>query len=142
MSYELSVMGSPRSARSGIAGLIIVVSIAFFLLAVGILVAIQGNTSVVSDQLAAQADRAQFLAQTGIDDALMKIARNKTYSGSYVIAEANGTVNVSVVTDSASSTIISTSTVAVGPNSVQRTVQASAYLNSDGIITSVTRTNL
>jgi len=129
------------ATRSGIAGLLVTVAVSLFILSIGILIAAQGGTSIFAGQAAAQANRAQFLAETGVEDALVRLARYKGYTGSYALTEVDGTVAVSVSGASSTPTIVSTSTVSNGVNTVQRTIQAQLTIDGDGKITSIVKTN-
>lgn len=126
--------------NEGIAGLLIIVIISMFLLSVGILLAIQGNVSIFSGQFESQADRAQFLAESGIQDAIIKLARNKNYTGSYTITETDGTVDVNVA---AGTPIVvrATSTVSRAFSNVKRAMKAEVTLDADGKITNITKAN-
>jgi hypothetical protein len=129
-----------RNGQKGIAALLMVMTIAFFLFIVGILIAVQGNTSIFAGQFEGQGDRAQFLAQAGIDDAKIRLARDSTFSGSYTITATDGTVAVSV-TAGTPVTIRATSTVTRNGESSQRAMQALVSIDSNGKITSATTTN-
>lgn len=133
-------MKQERDKREGILALTTAVVVALFLFAVAILLSIQADTSITSGQFQTQADRAQFLANAGIQDALIKLARIKTYSGTYTITETDGTVQVTV-TNSATITIDSTSTVTWTGETVQWSMHAVATLNADGQVTSSSVTN-
>jgi len=91
----------------------------------------------------AQANRAQFLAESGVQDAILKIARNSNASSSYTLTEADGAVNISITANSAtSSTIFATSTVTQAGNNVGWTMRADITLDADGKIISISKTNL
>ncbi len=132
----------------GIVALMTVVIIALFLFSVGILLAIQSRTSIISGKLANQADQAQFLAETGVQDALIKIARNKDYTGAYTIAQNDDPsfdvkqVAVNIATSSGTtSVIVATSTVTRSGDSIQRTIQATVTYDSNGKISIVSKIN-
>jgi hypothetical protein len=118
-----------------------VTAVALFLVAIGVLIALQSGTSIFAGQVEAQADRAQFLAETGIEDALMKVARDKTYTQSYTITETDGTIAVNVASGPPV-VITATSTVVRNQTTVQRTMQAQVTLDADGVITGVAKSNL
>lgn len=133
--------------REGIVALTTVVIIALFLFSVGVLLAIQSRTSIISGQLEDQANQAQFLAEAGIQDAFIKIARDKDYVGTYTITETDPVlsvkkVDVTVATSSPTvSIVVATSTVARGSESVQRAIRATVTYDSNGKITNISKTS-
>ena len=126
--------------RNGIAALIMVMVIALFLFSLGVLVAIQGNTSIFAGQFEGQANRAQFLAQTGIEDAKLKLARDSTYTGTYTITETDGTIAVRV-TSGTPTTINVTSTVTRNGENSQRSMWTQVTIDGTGKITTVSSSN-
>ena len=131
---------STRSSKSGIVALLTVVIISLFLFSVGILLGVQGNTSIFSGQFTTQADKAQSLAETGIQDAALRISRDASSSGSYTLSETDGT---STVTITSGSPIIvdATGTVGSGKDVAQRAIRAQVTVDADGVITDVTKTS-
>lgn len=127
-------------AQDGIAGILIIVSIALFVFAISIYLAVQSNTSIFAGQFETQADKAQFLAESGIGDGILKISRNKNYSGSYTLTETDGTIDINVA---AGTPIIvrATSTVSKAFSVVKRAMRADVTIDADGKITVVTKTN-
>lgn len=118
--------------------LLTAVLIALFLFSLGVLLGVQGNTSISGGELANQSDKAEALAQAGIQDALLKIARTGSAGAFYTLTETDGTINVSVVAGLGGSlTVDATGTVARGPSIVQRSIHADVTLDGDGKITSV-----
>jgi|GEM_PF-4577657 len=128
------------SRRNGVVALITVVLIALFLFTAGVILGVQGNTAVSNGQFASQSDKAEALAEAGIEDAAIKLGRNASYSGAYTLTETDGTAAVSVT---AGSPVIvnATGTVIVGTETVQRSIQARVTLNGDGQITGITKTD-
>jgi hypothetical protein len=127
-------------ATNGLIALATVIVIALFLITAGILLSAQGNTSISTSQSENQADRAQSLAQAGIQDALVKISRVRNYSGSYTLSETDGAVTITVVSSSPM-LIDATSTVIQNDQIVQWTLEAQVTLDPDGTIISVTTVN-
>ena len=126
----------------GIAALATIITMSAFLLAVGILVLIRGGTSVTTGQYAAQAERAQFLAEAGVQDSLIKLARNKDYSSAgYTISENDGITTVSV-TQGSQVVILSTARVTQADAIITRVIRAEVTLDSNGKITAITQANL
>ncbi len=120
--------------ENGVVALLTAIIIGLFLFSVGALLAVQGNTSIFSGQFTTQSDKAEALAQAGVSDALIRLARNRSYSGSYIITETDGVANVTV---SATGTITSVGVVANGKEQSQRTIVAAVTSDSDGKLTSI-----
>ena len=118
--------------RDGVIALITAIVIALFLFSVGILLGVQGNTSIFSGQSTNQSDKAEALAQTGIEDALIKLGRNASYTGSYNLTETDGTIAITVSSGIGNMLIASTGTVVTGKESVQRKIQATVTFAADG----------
>lgn len=128
----------------GVIALITAIVLGLFLFSIGSLLTIQSGTSIFSGKFTNQADRAQSLAEAGVQDALVRIARDKNYNGTSTIAETDATVNILVsIIGSTTTVIVSTSTVTQGSESVKRTIRADVlFTASDGVLLSVTKTNL
>lgn len=133
-----------RNNERGIIALITVIVLGLFLFAIGSLLTIQSGTSIFSGKFANQADRAQSLAEAGIQDALARIARDQAYSGTSTITESPDTVDILVsIIGSTTTVIIATSTVTQGGDSVKRTIRADVlFTGTNGSILSITKTNL
>ncbi len=128
----------PQTPEAGVATLFIVVAISLAVVSIGILAAIQGNSSIFAGKSESQAERANFLAETGVQDALMRIARDKSYGGSYTITETDGVISVNIISDS-DKTVSSTATVTWQNNTIQRVRSAIVVVaSSTGKITSIT----
>ena len=129
-------------AQTGIAGILIIVSIALFVFAISVYLAVQSNTSIFAGQFESQADKAQFLAESGIQDGILKVARNKNYSGSYTLTESDGTIDISI-TQGTPVIIRATSTVSKSSSVVKRAMKAELTLDTDGNgkITNIIKTN-
>ena len=124
--------------RKGIIALITVLVVTLFLFSLAILLSAQGNSSIISSQFGNQASRAEFLAHAGLQDALIKIARIKNYSGSYTLTETDGSTDVRVTTSSATVFIVSTtSTVSQGSETATWSLQGTITIDSDGKVLSV-----
>ena len=131
-----------KKNRNGIAAIALAIAVAIFLLTAVILISGQGDTSLLSSQEAGQMDRAQFLAETGIQDAILKIARDNTFSGSYSITETDGTIQISITTSSAIDFVVNaTATVAGAGINVSWAKRAQVTLTSDGKVSAVTFAN-
>ena len=127
--------------NTGIAALITVITVTLFLISVGFLIANRGGSSIFSGQYESQATHTQFLADTGIHDALIKLARDKDYTGSYALSDANWTVDISVAS-SGDKIITATSSVTTANITINRTMQATVIVDTDGKIINVTKINL
>lgn len=128
---------------AGVAALATILVISIFLLAVGFLVAIRGGTSIFSGQFEAQATKAQFLAEAGIQDALIRLARNASTSATYTLTDTDWTVDISITPPSTSTAVvIATSTVTQGFATVKRAIRADVTMDTNGKITTVAKTNL
>jgi len=109
-------------------------------LAVGFLIAIRGNTSIFSGQLGGEATKAQFVAEAGIQDALMKLARDASSTATYTLTDTDWTVDISIAQNPI--VVTATSTVTQGATAVKRTIRANVTIDGNGKITSVTKSNL
>ncbi len=128
--------------REGVVALITAIVVALFIFTAAALMATQGDVTIYSGQIQSQYGRAQYLAEAGIQDALLKVARIKSYSGSYTITETDGTVDVSVAVISSTTTLVNaTSTVTWTDNTVKRSIKAQVTLDTDGKITSIAKNN-
>lgn len=129
--------------ETGVVALITVVILALLLFGIGTLLTIQSESSVSSGRLTNQADRAQFLAETGAQDALIRIARDKSYSGTSTITETDGSVDINVTINSTTSTTVTaTSSVTQAGDTVKRSIRVDVvFVGADGEILSVTKTN-
>lgn len=128
---------------SGVAALATILVVSIFLLAVGFLVAIRGGTSIFSGQFEAQATKAQFLAEAGIQDGLIRLARDNTVSTTYSLTDTDWTIDISITPPSTSTAVvIATSTVTQGFVTVKRAIRADVTMDTNGKITTVTKSNL
>ena len=128
--------------RNGIIALITVILVSLFLFSLITVLSIQGDTAIISGQLGTQADRAEYLARAGLEDATIKIARIKNYSGSYTLIETDGTVDVRISTSSPTQFQINvTSTVTQANATVKWGLHAEVTLDSNGKITILSTTN-
>ncbi|MEK7147024.1 MAG: hypothetical protein AAB772_02080, partial [Patescibacteria group bacterium] len=66
MLFNYNTQNGLPAGQAGVAGLLIIVSIALFVFAISIYLAVQSNTSIFAGQFESQADKAQFLAESGI----------------------------------------------------------------------------
>lgn len=130
----------PRSPESGVAALITIIVIAAFLLAIGFFIMTKGGTSLFSGQFESQAAKAQFAAEAGIQDALMKLARNKNLTGSYTLSDSDWSVDVAVIS-STPMLIFATSTVTQAFATVKRAIRADVAITNYGKITNISKTN-
>jgi len=128
------------SRREGVVALLTTIIIALFLFSIGILLGTQTNTSIFAGQFANQADKAEALAQTGVQDALIKLGRNASTSEVYTLVETDGTIAVSIATGTPA-IVNATGTVTRGKETVQRGIQAQVTINADGQITNVAQTD-
>jgi Tfp pilus assembly protein PilX len=130
------------SNQRGIAALVTVMTITLFLISVAFLVANVSRSGVLGQANEAHATRAQFLAEAGIQDALIRLARDSSSTDSFTIADGSSTVSVAIT---AGSPVIITATSTVlgaGGISVGRTLQATVTLDGDGKVISVSKINL
>lgn len=125
----------------GIVSLATVLVIALFLFSIGILIGIQSGASVFSSFAGKNAEIAQALAETGIQDATLKLARNKEYFGSYILTQTDGSTIEITVTGGSPVIIVATSTVSQPLGTLKRSLRASVTMDSNGVITAVTKTN-
>jgi len=126
--------------RKGVVALITVIIIALFLFSVGILLGVQGNASISNGQFASQSDKAEALAEAGVEDAIIKLDRNSSYGNTYTLTETDGTVAVTV-TPGSPVVINATGTVLVGTETVQRAILAQVTIDGDGKITGITKSD-
>jgi len=125
----------------GIVSLATVLVIALFLFSIGILMGIQSGTSVFSGFAGKNAEIAQALAEAGVQDATLKLARNKDYSGSYTLTQSDGsTIDISVTAGSPV-VIVATSTVTQALGVLKRSLRASVTIDSNGVITGIAKVN-
>lgn len=127
-------------AEDGIAGILIIVSIALFVFAISVYMAVQSNTSIFAGQFESLGDKAQFLAESGIQDAILKLGRNKNYTGSYTLIETDGSVDVNVAAGTPV-VVSATSTVSRSASVIKRAMRAEVQIDADGKITNITKTN-
>ena len=126
--------------RAGVATLAITIFITLFLFAIMVFLSGESDTSVISGQLNSQTDRAQFLAETGIQDAILKLARDKNVSGTYMLSETDGTIDISI---SSSTPIVVNATASVSGAGVTIlwSKEAQITIDADGKITSISSVN-
>ncbi|MEK7465510.1 MAG: hypothetical protein AAB631_01910 [Patescibacteria group bacterium] len=125
----------------GIVSLATVLVITLFLLSVSILMGIQSGTSVFTGFSERTAEVAQALAETGIQDATLKLARNKDYAGSYTLTESDGSTTDISVTQGNPVVVVATSTVAKPLGTIKRSLRASITIDSNGVITTISKNN-
>lgn len=124
--------------NSGIVSLAVILVITLFLFAIGILLGIQGGTLIFSGFSAKQVEIAQSLAEAGIQDATLKLARNKGYEQTYTInqnqtGDADSIIDVYVSANVGNQvTIVATSTVTKALGTFKRAIKAVITLSSDG----------
>lgn len=128
------------SRQRGIVAIALTLVLSLFLFSVGILLAVQGNNAIVQSQVGDQGVRAQALAESGVQAGLMRVSRNKDYTGSFTIQESDGSVAASVAGGSPI-VITATSTVVTGKDTVKRSIRAEVTLDADGVVTAVVKTN-
>lgn len=128
-------------ASRGIAALIAVITITLFLFSVTFLVVNLGGSVIFKGQYGADAARAQFVADAGVQDALIKKARDQSYTGTYSISDSDWTVDISV-TGTSSVVIVATSTITNRTPQTQRTIQADVTLDADGKVLTLSKQNL
>ena len=143
---SISLLFSRYRARQGIAALIAVMTITLFLISVAFLIANVSRSTIGGSVNESNSTRAQFLAEAGIQDALMKLARDQDLNTTFTINDTSSnmssTVVVNVVTGSPV-IITATSTISgAGGISISRTLQATVTLDADGNVTSISKTNL
>src|SRR3989344_2345340 len=89
-----------NSDQRGIAALVTVMTITLFLISVAFLVANVSRSSVAGQANEAHATRAQFLAEAGIQDALIRLSRGSSSPHRFIIAEGSSSVAVAITTGS------------------------------------------
>lgn len=137
------------SSQKGVAILPTVMILGIMSLLVTVSVTTLSFTELFVSQGSGQSARAHFYAESGVRDALIKIARDKTYSCPTVDCyevdfSANG---CSTLSDCAKITVDGTDTAKVVTSkgimkSSIRTLEANVVLDSDGAITNTTWTEL
>lgn len=132
-----------RHRERGIIALAVVIGLAIFLFSVSTLMLIQSGTSISLGKFQNQADRAQTLAEAGVQDALARISRDSTYAGTVTLSQSDDeTIETSVTANSSTtSTIVTTATVLQGGDRVKRTIRALVTYTTSGDITAITRVN-
>ena len=102
-----------KNFRKGIAALITVLSLGGLIFAISMTSAIISFWANQNIKSIRDSNKAFYAAQSGLQDALIKLERNKDYTNSGFNLSINGTNDVSVVVSFASNqaTIISTSTL-------------------------------
>jgi hypothetical protein len=126
---------------SGIVAIAMIMAIIGILTAIGFFIAIKGGASLFTGQFGAQAEKAQSAAEAGIQDALMKIARDKTISGSYSISSTDWDVQVSITTGS-TIIVVATGTASQAGQIVNRVIRAEINVDADGKIINIVKTNI
>jgi hypothetical protein len=126
---------------SGIVALAVILVITGFLAAIGFFIMVKGGASIFTGQSGAQAVRAQAAAEAGIQDALMKIARDKTVSGSYSISSTDWDVQVSI-TNGSPIIVVATGTASQAGQIVNRVIRAEVTVDADGTITNIVKANI
>jgi Tfp pilus assembly protein PilX len=128
--------------QSGVAAMPVIFAMLVLIISLSLLTAsLSGNDSASSADVV-NSDRALAAAELGAKDALLKIARNKDYSGAYSIAAsangcsapASGCATVTVDNQSDPKTIYSAGQV----GELVRKIVVKAHLDSNGKITSYT----
>ncbi len=143
MAYKTDGQGSrikDQGSRNGIAAIALTLIFTLFLFSAAILLGVRGNTATFQSQFSDQGARARVLAESGVDDALLRVGRDKNYTGNFTIQEDDGSVQVSVVSGSPV-VIIATSTVTKGKDIINRTIRAEVTQDADGGITSIVKIN-
>ena len=111
------------------------------MVSVGFLIASLSQSRALGGGSGTLGTQAQFLAEAGIQDALIKIARDKDFTGSFSITSGSSSVAV-LVTGGSPIIVVATSTVPGSDVSIGMTLQASVTLDADGKITSITKISL
>jgi len=121
--------------RKGVAMLPMVLSLSFIILAIVISLSSLSFIEMSIGTAQKRADEAYFIANSGISDAIIQIARNKNYENAgYSLAIGNGTVSIVVEKDvpiAGKSRITTIGTV----NSSKRKIQVDVNVSSYGKVT-------
>lgn len=125
----------------GIVSLATVLVIALFLFSIGILIGVQSGSSIFAGFAGQNAEIAQALAEAGIQDGTLKLARDQDYAGSYTLTQTDGSTIDVTVTQGSPVVISATSTVSQPLGILKRSVRASVTIDGNGVITAVTKTN-
>lgn len=130
-----------NSDRRGIAALVTIMTVMLFLVSVAFLIANLSQSSISGGQNESYGTEAQFLAEAGIQDALIRLARDSSSTDSFTITNGSSSVVVAITTGSPV-VVIATSTVSGPAITVSRTIRADVTIDPDGKITAVSKTNL
>ncbi len=130
-----------RSARKGVAALITVLSLGGLIMTISLgmaLISYWANQNIKSIR---DSNKAFYAAQSGLQDALIKLERNKDYYSSGFNLSINGTNDVLVTLSNSSGLAIATSTASL--SSVQKRLEAKFDINTTtGLITPTSTTEL
>lgn len=125
--------------QRGVASIPVALSLIMLVIAVGLMIAsLSAGERLLAGNLT-DSSRAAYYAQSGVRDALERLARNKSYSGSYSIDMAAGGCSApfagcaTVAVNDGAGTKIASSTGRVGD--IYRRVQVEVTLDSNGLIT-------
>lgn len=127
----------------GIVSLATVLVIALFLFSVEILIGVQAGSSIFTGFSERNAEVAQALAETGIQDATLKLARNKDYAGSYTLTESDGSTTDIFVAQGTPVIVVATSTISKPLGIIKRGIRATITFDGqgNGVVTSISKTN-
>jgi len=128
------------SSVCGFAALAVVFAMSFFVIAGLTLTSVYVSASR-SRHFGAEANHAQFLAEAGIEEGLLRLARNQYYAGGYVLPLGDGTVALSVINSGGMARVTATGTVTFASEAITRTILALVALDAEGRVLSVTKTN-
>jgi len=129
------------SAKKGVAALVTVLSLGTLIFIISLSTAILAFWSTQNISASQKSLKTYYAAYSGIQDALIKLERNKDYTSSGFNLSINGTNDVSVVVSFASNqaTITSTSTL----SQINKKIQTVADINATtGLITPTSTTEL
>ncbi len=124
-----------KNSFRGVAALITVVSLGSLIFIISLsttILAFWGIKNIDSNQ---KSTTAYYAAYSGIQDALVKLERNKDFSGEYSLS-INDTNDVTIIVSNTGSSATITSSAVVGQ--IQKTIQTTANIDSTtGLITPV-----
>ena len=129
-----------HSPVCGFAALAVVFAMSLFVIAGLALTSVYVSASR-SRHFGAEANHAQFLAETGIEEGLLRLARNQYYAGGYILPLGDGAVALSVVNSGGTARVTATGTVTFASEAIARTILALVTLDAEGNVLSVTKTN-
>lgn len=130
-----------KNCTKGVAALITVLSLGGLVMTIALGMAALSFWANQNIRSIRDSNKAFYAAQSGLQDALIKLERNKDYSSTGCNLSINGTNDVSVTMSNSSGLAIATSTASL--SSVQKRLEAKFDINTTtGLITPTSTTEL